>query len=62
MAIEHADFEGIERLSLVLGQQRGHAYINLPLLQIIMQVVALSQLPPSVLQATGSWRRAYKGG
>ena len=28
MAIEHADFEGIERLSLVLGQQRGHTYIN----------------------------------
>ena len=54
MAIEHADFEGIERLSLVLGQQHTHACINLPLLQMTMQVTALCQLPLSILQAIES--------
>ena len=47
MAIEHADFEGIERLSLVLGQQHAHTSINLPLLQMTMQVMSLCQLPLS---------------
>ena len=39
MAIEHADFEGIERLALVLGNVHAHMYINNRKLHTVKSII-----------------------